>query len=250
MGILREWFDRLTTAQAAPSGWLLLGTALLALGVLSQPRAWLLSRHLITLTHEGGHALVAVASGRRLEGVRLHSDTSGVTLTSGRPTGFGMAATAAAGYLAPSVLGVIASLVLARGYVLATLVGFLVLLASLMVRIRNAFGFVTVTVVGAVLVLAVGWAPLPVQAGVALAVVWFLLLAGPRPVVELQVKRRRGQAPDSDADQLARLTRLPGLFWVSVFFLVTFGGAAIGVVALVSSSFDLSGAWAWVGSGG
>jgi hypothetical protein len=40
-------------------------------------------------------------------------------------------------------------------------------------------------------------------------------------VLELQAKRRRrGGAPDSDADQLARLTGLPGLAWVGVFLLV------------------------------
>ena len=43
---------------------------------------------------------------------------------------------------------------------------------------------------------------------------WFLLLAAPRPVLELQQQRRRGRARTSDADLLARLTRVPGLVWV------------------------------------
>jgi hypothetical protein len=54
-------------------------------------------------------------------------------------------------------------------------------------------------------------------------------------VVELQAKRRRrAGAPDSDADQLARLTRLPGLVWVGVFLLVDVGALVLGTRWLVA----------------
>ena len=55
-----------------------------------------------------------------------------------------------------------------------------------------------------------------VQLVVAYVVTWFLLLATPRPVVELQGERHRGPGPGSDADTLARLTRVPGLVWVAL----------------------------------
>ena len=45
--------------------------------------------------------------------------------------------------------------------------------------------------------------------------------------------RRRGSARDSDADQLARLTRLPGLIWVGVFLLVDVAALALGTAWLV-----------------
>jgi hypothetical protein len=85
------------------------------------------------------------------------------------------------------------------------------------VMIRNAYGVLSLVVTGAVIV-GVSWAA-PAEARVALAylITWFLLLAGARPVVELQRMRRQGRAPYSDADQLARLTRLPGLLWVGLF---------------------------------
>ncbi|GAA3098670.1 hypothetical protein GCM10020001_013890 [Nonomuraea salmonea] len=54
----------------------------------------------------------------------------------------------------------------------------------------------------------------------ALVAAWFLLFGGIRPIIELQHKRRRRQARDSDADQLARLTILPGGFYVFFFLLV------------------------------
>ena len=40
-----------------------------------------------------------------LTGIRLHSDTSGLTLSVGRPSGVGMVVTTAAGYLTPSLVG-------------------------------------------------------------------------------------------------------------------------------------------------
>jgi hypothetical protein len=52
-------------------------------------------------------------------------------------------------------------------------------------------------------------------------------------VVELQAKRRRGAGRDSDADQLARLTRLPGLLWVGFFLLVDVGALALGTAWLL-----------------
>jgi hypothetical protein len=78
-----------------------------------------------------------------------------------------------------------------------------------------------VLVTGALVFAATWWLPAQGQSVFAHAVTWFLLLAAPKTVLELQAKRRRqGGAPDSDADQLAGLTGLPGLVWVGVFLLV------------------------------
>jgi hypothetical protein len=47
-------------------------------------------------------------------------------------------------------------------------------------------------------------------------------------VGELQRRRLRGRAPQSDADQLARLTRVPGLLWVLLFAAVAVGALFLG----------------------
>jgi hypothetical protein len=47
-------------------------------------------------------------------------------------------------------------------------------------------------------------------------------------VLELHTARSRRRAPDSDADQLARLTPFPALFWVGVFLVVDVGALALG----------------------
>jgi hypothetical protein len=83
-------------------------------------------------------------------------------------------------------------------------------------------------------IFAFTWYAAPdMDAVLAYLAVWFLLLGGFRPIVELQRKRRHGRAPESDADQLARLTFLPGGFWVLLFLLVA--GAS-----LVSGAYLLS----------
>jgi hypothetical protein len=109
----------------------------------------------------------------------------------------------------------------------------LVLLLAVLVMIRNGYGIVAVLGVGA-LVFLVSWFASPTaQAAFAYAGVWFLLLGGVRPVGELQRLRYRGHAPDSDADQLARLTRVPGLLWVGLFGIVNVAVLAFGGYLLV-----------------
>ncbi|MEV4431608.1 M50 family metallopeptidase [Streptomyces sp. NPDC049585] len=213
-------WSRVVGTQPHPSLWLVLVTGLIALAAVVPFRVWRITRNAVTIAHEGGHALVAVLSGRRLDGIRLHSDTSGLTVSRGRPTGLGMVLTAAAGYPAPSLLGLAGAWLLAAGHITALLWGATALLAAVLVMIRNAYGALTVVLAGASFVLVSWLTGPPVQAAFAYGVVWFLLLGGVRPAFELQRKRRHGGAADSDADQLARLTNVPAVVWLAMFHLV------------------------------
>ncbi len=181
------------------------------------PPMWRLARHVITIVHEGGHGIVAVLSGRRLGGIRLHSDTSGLTVSRGRPTGPGMIFTLLAGYPAAALLGLGAAWLLSLGYDVGLLWALLVLLALLLIQIRNWFGLWSVAVTGAV-VFSVSWFGSPQVQGVfALLVTLVLLFGSLRTSFELQQSRSRRGGSSSDADQLTRLTHLPGIFWVAVF---------------------------------
>jgi hypothetical protein len=204
-------------SQPGPPAWVAPTTAAVALlAVLLRP-VWRFSRNVVTIAHEGGHGLAAVLTRRRLAGIRLHSDTSGLTISSGPPTGPGMILTAAAGYTAPPLLGLGGAALLAGQHIAQLLWIGIVLLAAVLIMVRNAFGLLSVVLTVAAFVLISWYGGGEVQAVFAYLGVWFLLFAGVRPVVELQTKRRRGQAPDSDADQLARLTGVAGILWVTLF---------------------------------
>ncbi|WP_104478747.1 M50 family metallopeptidase [Actinokineospora auranticolor] len=202
---------------------MVLVTAGIALAVVIVNAFWRPARNVITIVHEAGHALIALLAGRRVTGIRLHADTSGVMLSRGKPEGPGMVCTALAGYVAPSLLGLGFAALLGADRVSAVLITCAVLLFAVLVMIRNLYGVLPVVATGAVLFGVSFFAPDQVQAAFAYLIAWFLLLGGLRPVVELQAKRRRGHARDSDADQLARLTGAPGFFWVGSFALINAG---------------------------
>ncbi|GAB3945962.1 M50 family metallopeptidase [Micromonospora vulcania] len=231
---LGDLWDMLFGAQPDPPPLLVLITAAVALVVVATRLPWRIARNAITIAHEGGHALVALLTGRKLRGIRLHSDTSGLTLSAGRPTGPGMILTLLAGYIAPPLVGLAGAWLLGGNRITLLLWVAVALLLAMLIMIRNAFGVVSLLVTGA-LVLAVSWYATPqVQAAFAYTGVWFLLLGGVRPVVELQQLRARGRMPASDADQLAGLTPFPAFFWVTVFALVN-------LVALIAGALLLAG---------
>jgi hypothetical protein len=231
-----DLWDTLLGAQPDPPGLLVLVTAVIALAVVAYRPLWRVARNAITIAHEGGHALVALLTGRKLRGIRLEFDTSGLTLSAGRPTGPGMMFTLLAGYIAPSLVGLAGAWLLGGNRITLLLWLAVVLLLLMLINIRNAFGVVSVLLTGAI-VLGVSWYASPqVQAAFAYVSVWFLLIGGVRPVFELQKLRSRGRMRESDADQLAGVTHVPALFWVGVFLAVDLG-------ALVIGSFLLAGQW-------
>jgi hypothetical protein len=254
--VLQHLWDRATGTQPAPPVWVVAVSGVVALIVVLNGWFWHLARNAITIAHEGGHALVSVLAGRRLQGIRLHSDTSGETRSRGRPDGPGLVLTTMAGYLTPPLLGAGAACLLAAHHVVLLLWLLLVLLAATLLAIRNAYGALAVLVTAAAVVAVTWLATAEVQAGFGAAAAWFLLLGGVRPVVELQRSRRRarrprgraarpgavvwqGRGPESDADQLAGLTGVPGGVWVGLFLVVALVALAIGARLLIPGPLNL-----------
>lgn len=200
--------------------------------VLSLPGVWRTLRHVVTIVHEGGHAFIALAAGRQLSGIRLHSDTSGLTVSRGRPRGFGMIMTAAAGYTAPALVGLLGAWLVSLGYTLAWVWGFVAVLVVMLMKIRNWFGAWVLLATGGIIGVIMWFGPttIHVWAGTALAIL--LLFGSMRAVVELGRSRSRG-ARTTDADMLARITVLPAVVWVAGFFLVTGACTAGGVWLLL-----------------
>jgi Peptidase M50B-like len=237
--ILREVWHRAAATQPAPPVWIVALTAVLASFLVWAPGAWPITRHVVTIAHEAAHGFAALLSGRRLHGIRLHSDTSGLTVSAGRATGPGMIMTAAAGYVGPGLLGLAAAAMLAHHRAVGLLWALLILLALLLIQVRNWFGLWSILLSAAVVFGVSWWLQPQMQSAFAYALTWFLLLAAPRPVLELQAHRRgrRGsRVTGSDADQLARLTRVPAVVWVGFFLVVTVGALALGARWMVAAA--------------
>ncbi|WP_375424656.1 M50 family metallopeptidase [uncultured Friedmanniella sp.] len=217
------------------------GSALVALALVLHPALWRATRLVVTITHEGGHAVAALVVGRRLRGIRLHSDTSGLTVSSGRPSGPGMVAMLLAGYLGPALVGLGAALLLLDGHALGLMWAFALLLALMLLQIRNLYGFVVVLGFGAGLGLLSWYGAAGTQTAVATLLTWVLLLAAPKPVLELTRQHQAGRAKHSDAGQLSRLTRLPVALWLALFGLLNLGGLGLGAVLLVPALTSLAG---------
>jgi Peptidase M50B-like len=230
--VLDKLWERISTAQPAPPAWVVGVTALAALLIVLNAGSWRLAGQVITIAHEGGHALVSVLSGRRLEGIRLHADSSGVTYSRGKRHGPGLVLTAAAGYLTPSLLGAGAAALLAARHQTALLWLALLLLAATFLAIRNAFGVLAVLVTAGAVFAVSYFATAAVQAGFAYLAAWFLLLGGMRPALEL-TRRRRSRGGLSDADQLARLTGVSRGVWVALFILICATALALGARLLI-----------------
>jgi hypothetical protein len=234
MNVLDQLWERISSVQPLPPAWVVGVTGLAALLVVLNAGSWRLAGKVITIAHEGGHALVSVLSGRRLEGIRLHADSSGVTYSRGRRRGPGLVLTSSAGYVTPSLLGVGAAALLATRHQSALLWLALLLLAVTFLAVRNAFGALAVLATAAGVFVISYFASAAVQAGFAYLAAWFLLLGGMRPALELTHRRRRSPRSGlSDADLLARLTGVSRHVWVAAFLLVCTVALALGTRLLI-----------------
>ncbi len=224
--IVEELWRRISSQQPVPDASVVLATGAIALLLVLV--AWPQVRLGVTIVHEAGHAVVAVLVGRRLSSIRLHSDTSGLTVSRGRPRGPGVVAMLAAGYLAPALLGLVAALLLAGGHGVGLLWLLVLLLAGLLVWVRNLYGVAVVLVAGGGLFALTWWGSPQVQSVAAYLVAWLLLLSAPRPLVEL-LGSGRGRRRTSDPDQLAALTRVPAVLWTLLLLAANLAGLVVGV---------------------
>ncbi|WP_062386041.1 M50 family metallopeptidase [Demequina iriomotensis] len=227
----RIWADATSVVEAPPAAvWIALAAVLACVAV---PMLWHAVRHVVTLVHEAGHALIATLLGREVRSIRLHADTSGETVSRGDARRLPLALKAFAGYPAPGVAGVAAAWGVGAGHGIAVLWAAVVLTMLVIVRVRNVYGLLVVVAIGAGLAWAARALPDSWRIGLACGLAWLLLVGAVRAVVELQTARARG-ARGSDADALARLTYVPGGVWVGIFWLITAGCLAVGAWVLAA----------------
>jgi hypothetical protein len=140
-----------------------------------------------------------------------------------------MVATLLAGYPGPAIVGLGLAALAGTGHASGVL-WLLVLLAALMlVWIRNLYGLLVVLVAGAAVGLASWYSPPSVLGWIATGLAWLLLMAAPRPVLELF----RSRSSTSDAAQLAALTHIHRYGWCLLWLVLDVAALATGALWMV-----------------
>ena len=212
---------------AAPPTALVVGT--LFLGLIAS-LFWPLTQHLITMAHEGSHAMIGSATGGKVTSMTLNRDGTAVTNLAGA----NLFLSALAGYVGPSLFGILAATMLGHGVSPdVVLWASLVLLVVIFLQVRNVFGWLAVVVAG-FLFFMVGHYGTPTGRTVFVYTwVWFLLLGGFVHTVQYNV---RSLGWSADAGILRDLTKLPRGLWGLLWWLATLvalaygGGLLLGVI--------------------
>lgn len=196
-------------------------------------------RLLTTFVHELSHGLAAILTGGAFERFVVHRDRGGLA----HIRGGSRLVVASAGYLGPALLGgglillsatsvAVSSILLAMGVGLALLC---------LAFVRNLFGFVA----GMLLALGLGLAGwyLPEQH----AAVLFALLAMQLPLdavnslfelMRHSLRPPRGGQP-SDAQVMARVTRIPAVVWALLWLVLALGVVAVTVAVAYRDTYLL-----------
>jgi len=186
-------------------------TAAMLAWILAVP-LYYVAKFLATVAHEGGHALVAKLLFRKLESITFKRDSSGRTSYASALPWLVAIPTAMAGYLGPSMFGLLAAYLLGKGATGTVLWASLAFLLVMLIAVRGVVGWVVVPVLmAAIFAITMGVHP-PVQTMLTYMWVWFLLIV---PVEDMLVFMRAELWKDagSDSAKLQKLTLLPSALW-------------------------------------
>lgn len=218
--MLHSLWLSLTTPLMPPTPLEMLPCAALALILVLVKPLWRVSRNAVTIAHEGGHAVMAVLAGRRLGAIRLHADTSGTTESVGRAGGVGVMLTTFAGYPAPALWAMLIAWLTGSGRGAPALWLLVLLLFAMLVRIRNCYGLLAMALALASAVALAWWGSATLRSLALGTLASFLAFGSIRPICELFIQRRRGEAQGSDADALQGRTRMPADVWMALWLAI------------------------------
>ena len=213
--------DTLSGAAAAVIG-------LVALAVVAPIAGWQFIRHGTVMAHEGAHAVFGSLAGRKVIGIVLNANASGLT-TVEQGGCLGNLFFWFAGYAGPSLFGLGLAWFIHLGYGESVLWVTLFLLVVLALLLRWSYGMITVVVVGALVYLVAHYLPQGVQIVAVYFLAWLLLLSGVRRVLEVGLQ-------SGDGKDLRQLTMIPLFIWWLLWLAVALGAVALGGKMLVMPS--------------
>lgn len=190
------------------------GIGVLVLLVVVLTGSW--GQALVTLAHEGGHYVVGTLMGYLPIAFELEDGGGGGTGYAQDWWSPGRILRLFAGYATPPLLGLAGALLVAEGMAWSVLILAIVLLFAAFLAATNPLAF-TVTLIS---VIGFGWTATAggpeLQAGVAVGLVWLLLLGGLTSAIGIP-----RASNDSDVAKLTRDTLIiPRILWHAAFTVI------------------------------
>jgi len=186
---------------------------------------------LSTWAHELGHGVTAVLVGGRFDRLEVHSNLNGLAYSS-RVGPLGQAIVAAGGLLAPAAAG---GLVIVLGsrpetapWVLTGLAA--VLVASVLLVVRNGFGWMALSAMGAGLVAIALYAPVELRIFIAQLIGIQFAFASWGSLNYMFTKSfigTDGRRINSDTQNIAQVLILPYWFWGAIIALISLSIVAL-----------------------
>jgi hypothetical protein len=201
-------------------------------GFLAAVPFWKFTKWTITTFHEGAHAGAAVVFQQKVDGITFDPAKGGRTgLPEKMPWPADLVITFV-GYLGPSAVGLGGVWLLRHDRPEPLLWLSIGLLAVILLKMRNALSWIVAVGTGFVLYWVARYWPDPAQLAFAYSWAWFLLMGSTRKITDL-FWATHGGSTSSDAAVLQRLTLLPDIFWLAVFWLATMSALVYGGVTML-----------------
>jgi hypothetical protein len=208
-------------------------TAALLSWLLAVP-LWFVTKFVLVIAHEGGHALLTVLFFRSVRSIRFERDGGGVTDPGPLPWLFDIFVTMA-GYLGPSMFGMAGAWMLIHGHTEAVLWASLAFLGIMLFAVRGFFGWLLVPSLIVLIWMIATKADGPVQTLYTNMWVWFLLIGAVQRMI-LFVLTRNYTATGNDTAVMQRLTIIPSEIWSLLFLAGTIAALVYGGGMLLRSA--------------
>ena len=196
---------------------------LLAASVVFVRELWQIVMPFETVVHESAHVLAGILTGRTILSVKIEEAGGGGTEIEGK-SGPGEGVIAFVGYIGPSAAGLIAAVLISTGRMYAVLWLGLVLVAVMLLAVRNFFGALAIITSGVLLYLVVRYGTAGLETAAAYFVAWFLLISGTK-VAFGNIGRPK---KITDAGRLADKTYVWEWVWCWLWLALTIAALAVG----------------------
>lgn len=204
----------------------LVWSAALLSWVLAVP-LWFVMRYFVVIAHEGGHALLAKLLFRSLKSITFDRYGGGATEPASDVPWLFNIVILLAGYLGPSMFGLLGVWLLLRGQIEAVLWASLAFLAVMLFAVRGLLGWLLVPGLMVIIWLAATRSEPPLQTLYAHMWIWFLLVGAVQRML-LFVTDKQYDDDANDSISLQGLTGVPSAIWALLFLAGTIAALAYG----------------------